>query len=246
MSFPRIALLITAIVLFSSGTAGATEVMLKIACVEQDALDEFTLPQTGAVPVIDYRILSAALNDAASVRTGSGNSSLVSTRRIACGVRDIPAALQALYPEQANVIGQQTPGGSSSWHKLIIDFSANQRIAFIELGVDQGALDSLATGTGAASLRNRPIQQYTRGGDPEPDAVFTTGYSVFLQQISGPGGRQWLERVMPLRDGIAVLGLRRSGTQTRTDTLIIRIDAARLPPSLSGMPRVLVVAGWER
>jgi len=239
-------LVIVCTVLFSALGAHASEVILKIACVEQDALNAFNVSGTGDVPLIDYRVLAAALNDPASVRAGSGTSAPISTRLVPAAVREIPAALQALYPEQGRLIGRREPGASNCWHRLIIDCGAAAGVAFVELGVERSVLGSLATGAGTAALLNRPVQQYTHGSAPDAGAVFTTGYSVFLQQLSGADAREWLERVMPSGDGIAVMGLRRSAAETRTDTLIIRIDAARLPQSASGMPEALVVTGWER
>ena len=161
-------------------------------------------------------------------------------------VRDVPAALQGLYPEQARLVGRQMPGGSNGWHKLMMDFSGTAQTAFVELSVEHAVLDSLATGFEAGSLHERPIQQYTHGMCPDSDAVFTAGYSFFSQQLAQGNAREWLETIMPLKNGIGVVALRRAGSETRTDTVIIRIDARSLPHSISGRTEALVVLGWDR
>lgn len=237
------ALMACAVAAVLTGEAYAAEVMLKIACVEASVLNSLKTSAAGDAPAIDYSALIPVLNDSVA---GAGHGPAVNSSLVQPVVRDIAPALQALYPEQGRVIGRQMPRGSSCWHRFIISCSTTAQNAFIELGVDHGVLASLAAGVGGAALRNSPIQQYTHGSSPEGDAVFTTGYSVFLQQISRSDGRAWLEQVMPMKDGLGVLALRRSATETRTDTLIIRIDPALVPHSAAGIPEVLIVAGWER
>ena len=137
------------------------------------------------------------------------------------------------------------PGGSNGWHKFLIDCSSNAP-AFVELSVEHAVLDSLATGFEVGSLHERPIQQYAHGSCPVNDTVFTAGYSFFSQQLAQGNAREWLETIMPLKNGIGVVALRRAGSETRTDTVIIRIDARSLPHSISGRTEALVVLGWDR
>ena len=138
------------------------------------------------------------------------------------------------------------PGGSNGWYTLMLDFSAAAQTTVVELSVEHAVLNSLATGFEVASMHERPIQQYTHGSSPDSDAVFTAGYSFFSQQLAQGNAREWLETIMPLKNGIGVVALRRAGSETRTDTVIIRIDAGSLPQSISGRTEALVVLGWER
>ena len=232
------------------GEVCASEVLLKIACLETAAFDQFRLRGARAVvgkSGVNYSALAGAL-------TSSVLGTAESAKRISIRSRNLvkpawltaPDALQALYPEQGRVVGRQLPGGTSGWHKFIIDFSENAHIAFVALTVEQAVLESLATGSANASLHDRPIQQYTHGSRLDHNAVFTTGFSFFLQQLAQSNSREWLQNAMPLKNGIGVLALRRSGTQTRTDTLLIRIDPRQLTQSIAGKKEVQVVLGWDR
>ncbi len=224
--------------------------MLKIACIESGALDAFRVLQAQFFldpPTIDYNALAAALTHSESGPTDSvQNASIQSSRLIPTFLRDVPAALQSLYPEQGRLIGRQKPSGSSGWHKYLIDFSKSSEIVFIELGVDHAVLDSLAIGSAVAALKDHPIQQYTHGSTLAPDAVFTAGYSFFIQQLARGNAYEWLENVMPLENGIGIVALRRAGSETRTDTLILRIDPRYFPQSVSGKKEALIVLGWDR
>ena len=246
MSFLKKVLVIGFALLLLSGEVCASEVMLKIACVELGALKAFRVPQEqffGGGSVIDYSALAAALTG--SVNAGQ-KTSIRSSSLLQPVLREIPAALQGLYPEQGRLVGRQIPGGSSGWNKYLINFSSNAQVAFFEVSVDRAVLDSLASGSTAAALRARSIQQYTHGSLLDIDAVFTAGYSFFIQQLARGNAHAWLENVMPLKNGIGIVALRRAGAQTRTDTIILRIDPRFLPYSVSGKKEALVVLGWDR
>jgi len=213
---PRV-LLVFCMACLSAGQARADEIMLKIASVASGAVSELTN------------------------RPASGTSALVPA-----SIREAPAALQALYPEQGRIIGRRMPDGTNPWHAFIIDFSSTARVVFFEVGVNAAVLGSLASGAGSAALQDRIIQQYTHGSTPDAGEVFTAGYSLFTQELMQINAREWLERVMPLRNGIGIIALRRSGAETRTDTLLIRIDPRHLPRGVSGMPEAIIAAGWDR
>jgi len=236
-------------VLLLSGEAYASEVMLKIACIENGVFDSFRVPRAqffGDDSVIDYSALAAALTHSVSgPEEGVQNASIHGTRLVPIILRDVPPALQNLYPAQGRIIGRQMPGGSSGWQKYLIDFSGSAHVFFVEFTVENAVLDSLATGCAVARLQDRPIQQYTHGSRPDHDAVFTGGYSFFIQQIARGNAHEWLESVMPLKNGIGILALRRAGAETRTDTLIVRIDPSYFPHSVSGKKEALVVLGWD-
>jgi hypothetical protein len=249
MSFLKRVLVIGFALLLLSGEVCASEIMLKIACIETGALNAFRVPQAQFFidgSVIDYSALAAALTYSVSGPADDvQNASIHSTRLVPIVLRDVPAALQGLYPEQGRLIGRQVPGGSSGWHKYLIDFSGSAQVAFVEVSVDHAVLDSLASGSAVAMLHDRSIQQYTHGSNVDTDAVFTAGYSFFIQQLARGNAYTWLEKVMPLKNGIGILALRRAGAETRTDTLILRIDLRSLPQSVSGRPEALVVLGWD-
>jgi hypothetical protein len=249
MLFFKTVLMIGLAVFFSIAEVRAADVMLKIACIEANALDAFRVPRTESsegTPAVDYSAVAAALSHAVSGAADAGQKASINSRLMPAVVRDIPALLQALYPEQARLVGRKMPDGSNGWHRFIINFSSNAQVAFIELSVEHAVLGSLATGSGGATLQERPIQQYTHGRRPGLDAVFTAGYSFFSQQLAQGNAREWLETIMPLKNGIGVVALRRAGSETRTDTVIIRIDARSLPQSVSGRTEALVVLGWDR
>lgn len=233
-------------VLLSAGAGHAAGIMLKIACVEQEALNTFNAAREGESSVINYNGMVAALSAPLTGILEQGREVALGSRLVPVEVRYFPEALQALYPDRGRIIGSQQPGAAGCWHKRIIDAGSGGRTVFFEVVSGGAVLDSLATGSPGPGLLTRPVEQYTQGGTPGPEAVFTTGYSVFLRQVSGPGGREWLEEVMPLKNGIGVLGLRRSPGETRTDTLIVRVDASRLPQSAAGMPQALIITGWMR
>jgi len=250
MSFLKRVLVIGFALLLLSGEVCASEVMLKIACIETGALNAFRVPQEkffGGGSEVDYSALAAALTYSVSGPADDvQNASIHSTRLVPIVLRDVPAALQGLYPEQGRLIGRQKPGGSSGWHKYLIDFRGSAQIAFVEVSVDHAVLDSLASGSAVAMLHDRWIQQYTHGSSVDSDAVFTAGYSFFIQQLARGNAYEWLEKVMPLKNGIGILALRRGGAETRTDTLIVRIDPSYFPHSVSGRKEALVVLGWDR
>ena len=249
MLFFKMALMIGLAVFFSIAEVRAAEVMLKIACIEANALDAFRGPRTQpseGTPAIDYSAVAAALSQSVSGAVDAGQKAAINSRLMPVVVSDIPAVLQALFPEQGRLIGRRNPGGSNGWYTLMLDFSAAAQTTVVELSVEHAVLNSLATGFEVASMHERPIQQYTHGSSPDSDAVFTAGYSFFIQQLSQGNAREWLETIMPLKNGIGVVALRRAGSETRTDTVIIRIDAGQLTRSASGITEVLVVVGWER
>ena len=249
MRFFKMALMIGLAVLFSTAEVRAAEVMLKIACIEAHALDAFRGPRTESsedTPAIDYSAVAAALSQSVSGAADAGQKASINSRLLPAVVRDAPAVLQALFPEQGHLIGRRNPAGSNGWYTLMLDFSAAAQTSVVELSVEHAVLDSLATGFEVASLHERPIQQYTQGSSPDSDAVFTAGYSFFTQQLAQGNAREWLETIMPLKNGIGVVALRRAGSETRTDTIIIRIDARSLPQSVSGRTEALVVLGWDR
>jgi hypothetical protein len=224
--------------------------MLKIASVDADALEAFRVPQSQfflGTSAIDYSALAAALTHSVSSPEKSvKNAPIKSTQLVPAVVRDAPSALQVLYPEQGRLIGRQLPQGSSGWYKYLIDFSVDAHSIFIEFGVDYAVLDSLASGSSVAMLNDRPIQQYAHGSSLESKAVFTTGYSFFVQQLERGNVHEWLEQVMPLRNGIGILALRRGGAETRTDTVLLRIDPRYFTQTVFGRKEVLVVLGWDR
>ncbi len=248
MLYFKMALMIGLAVFFSTAEVRAAEVMLKIACIEAGALDAFrgSKQSSEGTPAIDFSAVAVALSHSVSGAADAGPKASINSRLLPAEVRDIPAALQALYPEQARMIGRRSPGGSNGWYTLMLDCSAAAQTAVVELSVENAVLDSLATGFGIARLHERPIQQYAQGSSPVVDAVFTAGYSFFTQQLAQGNAREWLETIMPLKDGIGVVALRRAGSETRTDTVIIRIDARSLPQSISGRTEALVVLGWDR
>ncbi len=250
MYFLKRVLVIGCAVVCLTGEVRASEVMLKIACIETAALEAFRVPKAQFfldTSIIDYSALAAALTHSVSGPADAvQNASIHSTRLVPAVVREAPVVLQVLYPEQGRMVGRQLPGGSSGWHKYLIDFSGNANVAFVEFGVDHAVLDSLASGSAVATLNDRPIQQYTHGSTPDPDAVFTAGYSFFIQQISRGNSHEWLDKVMPLKNGVGIVALRRSGSETRTDTLILRIDPRNFPRSVSGRKEALIVLGWDR
>lgn len=250
MFFLKRVLAIGCALLFLSADVCASEVMLKIACIETGALGVFRVPQAQFsidASVIDYSALAAALTHSVSSPTEVGrNASIQRARLVPVVLRDVPAALQNLYPEQGRLIGRQMPGGSSGWYKYLIDFDGSAHVAFMEFSVDHAVLASVASGSAIAALHGRPIQQYTHGSRPDHDAVFTAGYSFFIQQLAQGNAYEWLENVMPLENGIGIVALRRAGAETRTDTLILRIDLHYFPQSVSGREEALVVLGWDR
>jgi hypothetical protein len=233
-----------------AGEVCASEVILKVASVEADALEAFRVPQSQfflGSSAIDYSALAAALTHSVSSPEESvKNAPIKSVQLVPAVLRDAPPALQVLYPEQGRLIGRQMPGGSSGWHKYLIDFSEGARSIFIEFGVEYAVLDSLASGSSVAALNDRPVKQYAQGSSLEPGAVFTAGYSFFVQQIARGNAHGWLERVMPLQNGIGILALRRGGSETRTDTVILRIDPRYFAQTVFGRNEVLVVLGWDR
>jgi hypothetical protein len=248
MLFFKMALMIGLAVFFSIAEVRAAEVMLKIACIEAGALDAFRGPRTQSsegTPAIDYSAVAAALSHSVSGAADAGQKASINSRLMPVVVHDIPAELQGLYHEKARLIGRKMPDGSNGWHKFLIECSSNAP-AFVELSVEHAVLDSLATGFEVGSLHERPIQQYAQGRSPDIDAVFTAGYSFFSQQLAQGNAREWLENIMPLKRGIGLVALRRAGSETRTDTIIIRIDAGQLTRSAAGITEVLVVAGWDR
>jgi hypothetical protein len=249
MLFFKTALMIGLVVFFSTAEVCAAEVMLKIACIEAGELDAFRVTQEVSLsesPAVDYKALAAALTGSVSGTAENGSkAALSSAGLVAAEVRDAPAVLQALFPEQGRLIGRRSPGGANGWYTLMLDFSAAAQTTVVELSVEHAVLDSLATGFDVGSLHERPIQQYTHGMCPVSDAVFTAGYSFFSQQLGQGNAREWLETIMPLKNGIGVVALRRAGSETRTDTVIIRIDARSLPQSISGRTEALVVLGWD-
>jgi hypothetical protein len=250
MGFLKKVLLACCVMFFITGNVCASEVMLKIACIESGALDAFRVLQAQFFldpPTIDYNALAAALTHLESGPTDSmQNASIQSSRLIPAFLRDVPVALRSQYPEQGRLIGRQMPSGSSGWHKYLIDFNGNAQVAFIELGVEHAVLDSLAIGSTAVALHARSIQQYTQDSTLNPDSVFTAGYSFFIQQLARGNANEWLQSMMPLKDGTGVLALRRSGAETRTDTLILRIDSRYFLEGFLGTKEVLIVLGWDR
>ncbi len=250
MLFIKMALMIGLAVLFTNAELCAAEVMLKIACIEAGALNAFRGTQevsSPEPPAVDYKALAAALTGSVSGTAEKGSKAAISSAGlVAAEVHNTPAVLKALFPEQGHLVGRRNPAGSNGWYTLMLDCSAAAQTTVVELSVEHAVLDSLATGLGGATLHERPIQQYTHGSSPDSDAVFTAGYSFFSQQLAQGNAREWLETIMPLKNGIGVVALRRAGSETRTDTIIIRIDAGQLTRSASGITEVLVVAGWER
>jgi hypothetical protein len=249
MFFLKRVLVVGCALLCLAGEVCAAEVMLKIASIETGALEAFRVPQTrgGDASVIDYSALAAALTYfVSSPASVAPHASIQSTRLISVVMRDAPAALRALFPAQGHLIGRQLPGGSSGWHKYLIDFSQGANIAFVEVGADQAVLDSLASGPAVAALHERSIQQYAHGSSRVPGAVFTAGYSFFIQQIARGNAHEWLDSVMPLKNGIGIVALRRGDDETRTDTILLRIDQRYIPQNVSGKKEVLVVLGWSR
>jgi hypothetical protein len=224
--------------------------MLKIASVDADALEAFRVPQSQfflGSSAIDYSALAAALtHSVSSPEANVKNAPIKSTQLVPAVLRDAPPALQVLYPEQGRLIGRQMPQGSSGWYKYLIDFSEEARSVFLEFGVDYAVLESLASGSSVAVLNDRPIQQYAHGSSLESEAIFTAGYSFFVQQIARGNAHEWLESVMPLKNGIGILALRRAGSETRTDTVLLRIDPRYFAQTVFGRKEVLVVLGWDR
>ncbi len=109
MVFLKKVVLVCCVVFFTTGNVCASEVMLKIACIESGALDAFRVLQAQFFldpPTIDYNALAAALTHSESGPTDSvQNASIQSSRLIPTFLRDVPAALQSLYPEQGRLIG---------------------------------------------------------------------------------------------------------------------------------------------
>jgi hypothetical protein len=242
MFFLRKALMIGAIIFFSAFEVHASEVLLKIACVETKALNAFRVPRTlfsSDELSVDYSALAAAVT-----HTVSGKPGVNGSRPLQAVLHDVPAGLQARYPEQGRVIGRQQPGGSSGWQKYVIDFS-NAPVVFLEFSVARAVLDSLAAASTVAGLRERPILQYTHGSTQQGDAVFTAGYSFFAQQLAQANARGWLRDIMSVRNGIGLVALRRADFETRTDTLIIEIDQRGLPHNGSGRQEIFIVLGWD-
>jgi len=131
MLFFKMALMIGLAVLFSNAELCAAEVMLKIACIEADALDVFRGPRTQSsegTPAIDYSAVAAALSHSVSGAADAGQKASINSRLMLAVVRDIPAELQGLYPEKARLIGRKMPDGSNGWHRFIINFSSNAQI----------------------------------------------------------------------------------------------------------------------
>jgi hypothetical protein len=249
MSFVKRILMVFFTVVLLRGEAGASEVLLKIACLKTNAFNQFRLQGAGTSAEksgVNYSALTGALTySVLGPAESAKNISISSSNLVKPAWLGIPDALQALYPEQGLLVGRQMPGGTSGWHKLIIDFRKNARVAFVGLTVEQAVLDSLATGSANASLHDRPVQQYTHGSRPDTTEVFTTGFSLFLQQLAQPNSREWLREVMPLKNGIGLLALRRSGSQTRTDTLLIMIDPRQMTQTISGRKEAQIVLGWD-
>ena len=237
MFFFKTALMIGLAVLFSIVEVRAAEVMLKIACIEAGALDAFRVTQEVSLsesPAVDYKALAATLTGSVSgTAENVSKAAIASARLVAAEVHNTPAVLKALFPEQGHLVGRRNPAGSNGWYTLMLDCSAAAQTTVVELSVEHAVLDSLATGFDVGSLHARPIQQYAHGSSPDSDAVFTAGYSFFSQQLAQGNAREWLETIMPLKNGIGVVALRRAGSETRTDTVIIRIDARHVPHSIS-------------
>jgi hypothetical protein len=209
-------LLVFCMVCLSAGQAGAAEVLLKIVCTDAD-------------PAVGDMELPAGSSPCMPVE-----------------MRTAPLALQALYPDQGRIIGRQLPGESGCQYKFIIDFTDTAHVFFIEFGVDAAVLGSLASAAGIAGLQDLTIEQYTHGSAPDDGVVFTAGYSLFMQELMQMNAREWLERVMPLKNGIGIIALRRTGAETRTDTLLIRVDQPSLPRGASGMSESIISVGWEQ